>query len=192
MREWLVDERPWAALVVLVFHLAALAWLLNFVPEQRVTGTRLAGDEEEAIQIVFVVRPAPAVVPAEPALARPSRRDGALQAVTVVARPDSAATVPEPADTPTKHPRLDLSLPLAQREVVIPSRDVLADRGAIRYEATRFAGSWKPEGNALTELAWKSKVADVVLSAFGGPPRRCTEVEKRLLKPYCLPDAHEK
>lgn len=189
------DERLWAALVVLLLHVACSAWLLNFDPGRRVPVARRALPEE-AIQVVYLARSAPPVASPAPVknIAVRSRKDAGPEVVLASRAHRDAATaaIDGLLDTnPQPRLQLDLALPSRYTAIEIASRDALADRGVIERHTSRFEKSWKPQGNLWTQLAWESKIAGTILSAFGGPPRRCTEVEKRLRKPDCLPDDYE-
>lgn len=59
---------------------------------------------------------------------------------------------------------------------------------ALEPQTTRFEAAWAPQADALQTASWRHPVLGVALHAFGGPPRHCTEVERRLLGPNCLPE----
>lgn len=57
---------------------------------------------------------------------------------------------------------------------------------------TRFERAWVPAGNAIEQARFRSPAVNAALGLFGGAPRRCTEVERRLRVRDCLPlDADE-
>jgi len=68
-----------------------------------------------------------------------------------------------------------------------PARGAFERPPALEVERTRFATAWVPEGDALRQASFHSAAVGVLTGAFGGPPRRCSEIERRLRKPDCLP-----
>lgn len=52
---------------------------------------------------------------------------------------------------------------------------------------TRFEQAWIPAGTAVDQARFRSQAVRLALGLFGGPPRRCDEVERRLRRVDCLP-----
>ncbi|GAB1596135.1 hypothetical protein [Lysobacter claricitrinus] len=59
---------------------------------------------------------------------------------------------------------------------------------SINVRTTRFADAWRGGGTLLDEARARSGIVRIATSLFGGPPRHCSEVERRLRKPDCLPE----
>ncbi|MGY3264939.1 hypothetical protein [Lysobacter sp. HA35] len=77
-----------------------------------------------------------------------------------------------------------------------PVTDHFATREKLRAppidaRRTRFADSWQGGGTLLDEARARSGVVRIATSLFGGPPRHCSEVERRLRKPNCLPEPED-
>ncbi|WP_133478326.1 hypothetical protein [Cognatilysobacter segetis] len=81
---------------------------------------------------------------------------------------------------------LDLRLPDMAASTA-EARNPLERAPAVEARPTRFAQAWVPEGDALRQASFRSAAVGVAAAAFGGPPRRCKEVERRLRKANCLP-----
>jgi hypothetical protein len=84
--------------------------------------------------------------------------------------------------------RLDLTL----RHPTVPAGERDPDTWLQRVPAldprtTRFDAAWVPAGSAPEQARFRSRAARVALGLFGGPPRRCSESERRLRMPACLP-----
>ena len=64
---------------------------------------------------------------------------------------------------------LILSPPEPDYDFSPPPRDLLAKpRNPLETEQTRFSKAWKPDGNVVDSLKWKSKTVNAVLGLFGG------------------------
>ncbi|MFZ5656858.1 MAG: hypothetical protein ACOY37_07365 [Pseudomonadota bacterium] len=152
-------------------------------------------DAADAIDVEFIRRTAPARLPmpgAESArVARGTQpRAGAIETTASSDAGDAgAARSVAPAASAIEGPHaprpLDLSLPPAAHEA--RTRRAFERAFSIDVRPTRFERHWVPDGNALEQASFRSPVVAAALGLFGGPPRRCSEVERRLRRADCLP-----
>ncbi|HZX79990.1 MAG TPA: hypothetical protein VFE72_03430 [Lysobacter sp.] len=82
---------------------------------------------------------------------------------------------------------LDLRLPAPPATDAFARRDPFERAPPIDARTTRFEKAWVPAGDALRQAGFRSRAVGVALGLFGGPPVRCSEVDRRLRKPGCLP-----
>lgn len=182
-REW--RERVVAWGIVALVHLAIGEWLLHW---------RTAGDSiviDEALQVEFVVRRASARAVPDFKGVRRQRAERVGRAQVVQAPRDAAGPSRPALDATAQHEvdpgdarTLDLRVPEGEPPPVV--LDPLQRAPALEFTDTRFSHAWVPAGNALQQAGFRSRAVGVALAAFGGPPRRCTEIERRLRRPNCL------
>jgi hypothetical protein len=98
---------------------------------------------------------------------------------------NASAPLPSTNASETRQP-LDLTVHDPTAHPTTP-RDAFARPAPLESKPTRFAQAWVPDGTAIEQTRFRSPAAAVALGLFGGPPRRCTEVERRLRMPDCLP-----
>ena len=178
------DRRDAAAawIVVLAVQAMTAAWLVRLHPPID------TGDEADALIIEFVRRPE---VHASAARAVSPRAHVAHEqaAREIPGRRRRVADVPErnaePEPEAAKAP-LDLNIPV-QDSLPARNRDAFDRASPIEPRRTRFDAVWVPDADALRQAAFRSPAVGVVTDLFGGPPRRCSEVERRLRKANCLP-----
>lgn len=184
------SDRITALCVAAVLHglLAAFLWRDAF---------RLAPseDDEAVISLTFLERP-PAVATPAPALRRPppasrpapvARRGQPAPAAT--GTPGLAGPVPNPPGRTS----LDLSLPgeyqaraEASPRIMQRPDDPLALRG------TRFNPDWTPDGGPIQHTwAFRSRTAQLLLSATGALVKPCTEAERRRREKRCFGEQYE-
>lgn len=183
-----LQERALAWSGVLLVHAAMFAALARMPPPY--VG---AGDADAAIDVEFIPRALPSplrmpgVEPARierathpPVHAMTASPDGTDAGAPVPVAPASTAVEDGSAARP-----LDLSLPPAthaRRTLHAFDRPIV-----IEARPTRFERHWVPDGNALEQASFRSPAVAAALGLFGGPPRRCSEVERRLRRADCLP-----
>ena len=157
---------------------------------------------DEALQVVFLRRPSvPATASREPASSPrvvPRARSGGPASDRLQRPDDSADIAPDtvPATTGARAvvagmAPLDLRVPEVAPPPFAESRRDAFGRPRMDARTTRFARDWRDGGTVLDAAKRRSPVAAFALSLFGGPPRHCDEVERRLRKPYCLPEDDE-
>lgn len=82
---------------------------------------------------------------------------------------------------------LDLRIPETTSGAFTASERAWLERApALDPRRTRFARAWVPAGTAIDQARFRSPALDAALGLFGAPPRRCSEVERRLRLPDCL------
>lgn len=180
------DRDGTIALVLTIAVNAALAFaILQLRP-----GKPAAPAADDAIRIEFITRPRAARPEQDRALApEPARASSSTAQPPRWMRTRRAAGDDVDTSLSPKHdaPALDLHVREHPPAPLFQPRDAFARRPVIDARRTRFQHAWAPAGNVLDQARFRSKSAAVVLGLFGGPPRRCSEVERRLRKPDCLP-----
>jgi hypothetical protein len=183
--------KAYVALLVLATH----AWLLHGMLQMRVdpwiaAPKQAVVDASLAVEFVFRRRSAAPVdrAPSTGGDAEPlSARRAASHAAggnhrTGAVMQAGAALSQAPATRP-----LDLTVHAEPAHAFGTRRHWLERKPAIDARRTRFDDAWAPAGNALEQARFRSPAVRVALGLFGGPPRRCNEVERRLREPDCLP-----
>ncbi|TZF89842.1 hypothetical protein [Cognatilysobacter lacus] len=183
------DRRESAVVWSIVFLLqAALVWLVLRIPAPLGIAA-----PDDALVVEFIAR---SVATIEHSTTRRERRPARRGlAYGVSARLDRATRVAPGAPDAHVSPDagvaadapLDLRLPPGAVPVPRLRRDSFARAAPIEAQPTRFATAWVPEGNALRQASFHHVIVAGALIAFGGPPRHCSEVERRLRKANCLP-----
>ena len=184
-----------ALLVVVTVHATVAAWLAGWRVRQAPAHAKTHA--EDALLVEFVVRAehsnvvtrTPAASHARPRPASPAQDDPAMHGLT-----DDAASLSRHGADAQEHtasaaldlqlPQLPVSAPVVERGASEPSSDLPG-------RPTRFERQWVQDGNALDAASWRSPVVRAALGLFGGPPRKCDEVERRLRRPDCLPDEED-
>ena len=187
-RDGAASAVAWATVIAL--HAVVFAWLTRapvFSPG--------SNTDDDALRVEFIVRPAE-----RPSL-RGQGRDVATQRTArrprdlVTAGTDAPPTVASiraraqpfanaaAAATDGARNRLDLRVPEGPVRI---AKDPFAREAAIEVRGTRFERAWAPDGDVLVQARFRSRAARIALGLFGGPPRRCDEVDRRLRKPDCL------
>jgi hypothetical protein len=179
---------------VMAGHTLLLYLLINMKPAKWVAAANSAvsGTPPESVTVLeFITRPRKANINKAPEPA-PKNRTAASNGMQVEFRAkDPSASVSETnASTPdTDIAPLILSLPEPDYDFSPPPRDLLAKpRNPLETQKTRFSKAWKPDGNVVDSLKWKSKTVNAVLGLFGGNRKICTEEDQRNLNPECVPD----
>ncbi|HEY4583087.1 MAG TPA: hypothetical protein VIG88_09510 [Lysobacter sp.] len=166
----------WA--VVALVHALIGVWLAR-----PVTSPRAPADDDVALQVEYIRRTA-----VEKRVAG-GRRSGSdhrpAHARAVAGAPAPMSPRAESADPLAGVRDLDLRLPEAP--VVTTRRDHFERRAPLDANTTRFERAWVPAGDALVQARFRSKAVGTALGLFGGPSRRCSEVERRVRRPDCLP-----
>jgi hypothetical protein len=200
------EQGRWPPLVAAV--MAAMVPTLGMIALVRlpVPGSSAPPGQADAasIEVVFLHRAAVPDLRTRPvasAARRPSQaRTSASTPLHMEVHASEAAR-----DSTARHAPLELSVAVARSRLDLSVRDPVP-AGRIEREATvwierervlnprttRFGRAWVPAGNAIEQARFRSAAVNAALGLFGGPPRRCTEVEHRLRVHDCLPlDADE-
>ena len=164
---------------------------------------RISGHADDVLEVRFIRRNAPVAVlprqrnsatPVAPGIASTRRsqevelRDDAPVSASASTSTASTAQAARPLDLSVRLPPVDPRATATAPE----DRPWLHRDRALDPRTTRFERSWVRAGNALEQAGFRSAAVGVALGAFGGPPKRCTEVERRLREINCLPlDADE-
>ncbi|MBP6533890.1 MAG: hypothetical protein KA218_02405 [Arenimonas sp.] len=179
---------------VLAGHALLLYLLITMKPAKWVASANAAisGKPPEQVTVLeFITRPRKASINKAPESA-PKNRAAASNGMQVEfsAKGPSAAVNETNVSTPDADVApLILSLPEPDYDFSPPPRDLLAkQRNPLETQKTRFSNAWKPDGNAVDSLKWKSKTVNAVLGLFGGNMKICTDEDRRNLNPACVPD----
>lgn len=179
---------------VLAGHALLLYLLIHMKPAKWVAAANSAvsGKAPESVTVLeFITRPRRASInkTPEPAPKNRAAEPNGMQAEFRAKGPSAAveqtnASAPDAGVAP-----LILSLPEPDYDFSPPPRDLLAKpRNPLETEKTRFSKAWKPDGNAVESLKWKSKTVNAVLGLFGGNMKICTEEDQHNRNPACVPD----
>ncbi len=151
---------------------------------------------EQITRITFITRPAKKLIgsknPKNTSASAPleinQHSQKRLQADFIARNPkkpetESARIVPSDS--------LILSLPEAKLDFSPKARDLMErPRNTVEYKATRFNSHWKPSGNVVDSLKWKSKTVNTVLGLFGGNRKLCTDEDKKNSIAGCVPNGY--
>lgn len=174
---------------VLLLHLLAVRALIGSAPATWLR-PQPSSSEQRSIDVTFISRPR--IVPDEDATIHRSPQElieaQARGAGSGVAAPRRSTAGPDAIETT---PALDLRVQEAPMPLPASRDPPFEWRIAIEPRRTRFADTWVPEGDAIAQARFRSKVVGAALGLFGGPSRRCSEVEHRLRQPDCLPPDHD-
>ena len=179
---WWFPAIAW--LVVAIVHTLVGVWLAR-----PVTTPRASADDDVALQIEFIQRPE----------AREQRQRRLVEVLTRTqhgGRQSRRSAAQAPASADGEHPAvagqraaesavIDLRPP--EPHAPFQPRDPFERRAPIDARRTRFEQAWVPAGDALQQARFRSKAVGTALGLFGGPPRHCSEIERRLRRPDCLP-----
>jgi hypothetical protein len=179
-----------ALLVVVLGHFGLLYLLYHLHPSKYVLAhTTERSPPEQVTQITFIMRPKKIkAIITEPIITPKRRQENNLQIEYVEKNSTNSNknktvnTEPEP---------LNLSLPEAVIDFNPQQRDILErQRNTVEYQSTRFNNSYKPSGNAVDSLKWKSKTVNLITGLFGGNMKMCTDEDRKNRLPRCVPDAY--
>lgn len=187
-----MDRDDWnggIALGVVLAHVLLVHALIAWRPSAGRAGA--TAETSDAIDVVFVSRRSRMAVPAAdgaPPAEAGNRRAGRRTFTATPGDRERAAGVAvlEHAPLGARAP-LDLTVPVPQSPTPTGADDWLERPAALDSRKTRFDRAWVRDGTALEQAGQRSRVVGALLGAFGGPPRRCTEVERRLRGINCLP-----
>ena len=176
------------ALVLIVAAHAWAGWILanpRYLPPGA-TFRPAATDPETLLVLSFAPSAAAVVASTSPRSPREARRRQrqAFAATAAGAATDEGAIASEQSTT-----ALDLRLAPA-KQADSYRQDRFAHRSALDHASTRFDHAWMSEGNAVDELARRSVVASVILGAMGALRKPCTERQRILSDPACVPDQY--
>ncbi|WP_155914161.1 hypothetical protein [Lysobacter sp. HA18] len=166
-----------------------MVMLLRFVPMSSVRATK-----DDALVVEYLPRKervpiAREVASHEIASIVTARHRHAAQ-VTVEFDAQRAPAARDSEEVATAAAPLDLRVPEPSVTDHFATREKLR-APPIDGRRTRFADAWQGGGTLLDEARARSGVVRIATSLFGGPPRHCNEVERRLRKPNCLPEPED-
>lgn len=178
-------ERAVALAVAVAAHACVLGWLSGWqLPHARRVAQPAVDDP---LIVEFIVRPARSTAVAAPGVREraPAHREISSPTARLPVTASRGADVQRQV---AERPTLDLRVPSNGMEDVAVPRDAFARETELPGRATRFERNWAPAGTALDVASWRSPMVRAAIGLFGGPPRKCDEVERRLRVPDCLPD----
>lgn len=186
-----------AAVASAVVPALLIAGLLRLPLPGREMRARPHGD---TVDVVFLRREVEAARRRSPATSTPPRNESA-SAIDVTGAPagrsrEARAIEAESSGWPAggapdapRHAVLDLTVrdPAPLQPRARDAQEWLERKRVMDPRTTRFEKAWVPAGNALEQARFRSPAVNAALGLFGGPPRRCSEVERRLRVADCLP-----
>jgi hypothetical protein len=178
-------------LIVLLIHCGLLYLLYHFQPSNQITAYKAAQLEQEQItQITFITRAKKIVLPrTESNVVTNKPLDNKLQIEFIERNTNTTKKNSISIIEPTP---LDLSLPEAKLDFSAKPLDILArPRNTVEYQSTRFNDRFKPSGNAIDSLKWKSKTFNFITGILGGNQKICTDEDRKNRLPECVPDAYK-
>lgn len=194
-------DRLIASTVVVLLHIALAFWVFAPTPQRELVSM----SDRPALEVVIIKAVSltvPDQAPAEPIAADQSVTSSAhtRQTLAHTVQPAPANTrsslraVELEADegaTTSSEPSLRLSVPtdVIKSQESVPSANPFDRANPITYRSTRFASAYVPEGNIVRQIAHRSRIANVALSATGAlddPP--CTEREREENPLKCRPE----
>ncbi|WP_460833288.1 hypothetical protein [Lysobacter humi (ex Lee et al. 2017)] len=171
--------------IVVAVHIAIAGWLRNLhvsdVPSH-------ARDDALIVEFIVPKRPVRAEVRGVMSPIAGDRKPEVRGRASSAEASRTAAGRATVAGEPMEAAALDLRLPDAPLTVAPAPGGIVERAVRLPSRATRFEQNWAPDGNALDAASWRSPIVRGALGLFGGPPRKCDEVERRLRRPDCLPD----
>lgn len=185
-------------LCIICAHLGLL-YLLYFYSPSKYSAVRYSREHtrEQITQITFITRsprkPLQTQNPIQPTVKTHQKdaleQSNGLQAEFIESKPQ--ASLANGNANNTQKP-LNLNLPDIAYDFSPKERDLLErPRNPIDYQTTQFNGSWKPSGNAVDSLKWKSKTFNFITGILGGNQRICTDEDRKNRLPDCVPDDYK-
>ncbi len=185
-------------MICIVFAHMALMYLLYFYTPSKYNPSSYLhlSTPEQITRITFITRPKPktqqiqnpslhVVRTPETALAN------AVNGLQVEFKTRMTNEIQPNTNTNKNLEPLNLSLPESKLDFSPKARDLMErPRNPVEYQATRFNNQWKPSGNAVDSLKWKSKTVNTVLGLFGGNKKICTDEDKKNSTAECVPDGY--
>ncbi len=188
-----------SVMICIVFAHTALLYLLYFYSPSKYTPARYVrlSNTEQITRITFITRPKPKPQPSQIPIMQavqtpetaPAKSEIGLQ---VEFKEIVGNEIQSNTNSSENSPPLNLSLPEATLDFSPKPRDLMERaRNPIEYQTTRFNNQWKPSGNAVDSLKWKSKTVNTLLGLFGGNIKMCTDEDRKNRLPECVPDAYK-
>lgn len=179
-------------------HLSLL-YLLYFYSPSKYTAVSYSREQtrEQITQITFITRTPPKPHQTQNKIqptVKTQQKDAleqraGLQAEFIESKPQ-ASLANDNANNNQKP--LNLNLPDIAYDFSPKERDLLErPRNPIDSQTTQFNGSWKPSGNAVDSLKWKSKTFNFITGILGGNQRICTDEDRKNRLPDCVPDDYK-
>ena len=184
-----------SAMICIAFvHMALLNMLYHFHPSNRVIAySSMPLAQEQVTQISFITRSKPKPQQIQKAARTPETTlANAAIGLQVEFKERQASEVQTNTNTNKNLEPLNLSLPEVAIDFSPKPPDLLERaKNPIDYQATRFNGSWKPSGNAVDALKWKSKTFNFITGILGGNQRLCTDDDRKNRLPDCVPEDYQ-
>lgn len=177
-------------LVVVIVHIGLLYLLYHLHPKGHVaTYITKQLPPEQVTQITFITRPKKIkAIITEPIITPKRTQENNLQIEYVeknsnTNKDKTVNTEPEP---------LNLNLPEAVIDFSPQQRNLLERQSnTVEYQSTRFSNQFKPSGNVVDQLKWKSKTFNFITGILGGNQKICSDEDRKNRLPECVPDAYQ-
>ena len=180
-----------ALLIIILIHFGLLYLLYHLHPNTATTTyLSLQKQQEQITQIIFITRLKKSNAPSSASKTVAKQQRVEIMQIEIIqnepkkSSPDASLAI-EPAP-------LILSLPEPKIDYGPIARDILAQpRNTVEYQSTRFNNQFKPSGNAIDSLKWKSKTFNFITGILGGNQKICTDEDRRNRLAECVPDAYK-
>lgn len=180
-----------ALLIIILIHFGLLYLLYHLHPNTATTTyLSLQKQQEQITQIIFITRLKKSNAPSSASKTVAKQQRVEIMQIEIIqnepkkSSPDASLEI-EPAP-------LILSLPEPKIDYGPIARDILAQpRNTVEYQSTRFNNQFKPSGNAIDSLKWKSKTFNFITGILGGNQKICTDEDRRNRLAECVPDAYK-
>ena len=180
-----------ALLIIILIHFGLLYLLYHLHPNTATTTyLSLQNQQEQITQIIFITHLKKSNAPSSASKTVAQQQRVEIMQIEIIqnepkkSSPDASLAI-EPAP-------LILSLPEPKIDYGPIARDILAQpRNTVEYQSTRFNNQFKPSGNAIDSLKWKSKTFNFITGILGGNQKICTDEDRRNRLAECVPDAYK-
>ena len=180
-----------AMLVIILAH-CGLLYLLYHLHPNTPTNTYLSKQKqlEQITQITFITRLKKNTPPSTvPKVITKQERVENMQVEIVEKKSKNSSSDEFMA---IEQAPLILSLPELTLDFSPTPRNILdRPRNTVEYQSTRFNNAYKPSGNAVDSLKWKSKTFNFITGILGGNQKICTDEDRKNRLPECVPDAYK-
>lgn len=188
-----------SVMICIVFAHMALLYALYFYSPSKYTPASYVrlSPPEQITRITFITRPKPKPQPIQNPILQTVQTPETAQAKSAIGlQVEFKETAVNEIQTNTNSNEniepLNLSLPETTLDFSQKPRDLMErSRNPIEYQATRFNNQWKPSGNAVDSLKWKSKTFNFITGILGGNQKMCTDEDRKNRLPECVPDGYK-
>ena len=179
-----------ALLIIIFIHCGLLYLLYQLHPSSPTNYLVVRKQQEQITQITFITRliknTPPSIAPKIVAKQKPVEN---MQIEIIEKKSNHSPSKKSLAIEPAQ---LILSFPEPTIDFSPAPRNILdRPRNTVEYQSTRFNNVYKPSGNAIDSLKWKSKTFNFITGMLGGNQKVCTDEDRSNRLAECVPDAYK-